>query len=145
MATLRHILAEKGSHVWTVNRDAFVLPSVHRMNESHIGSLVVLDGDDVVGIFSERDLLRRVVGENRDPATTRVGDVMTTSLIWGTDRTTVEEARTIMRDYRVRHLPMRDEDGRLCGIISIGDLNAYLLATQEFEIHELHEYLYGRT
>lgn len=145
MAMVQHILAGKGPQVWSVDRDAFVLPSVRLMNDNHIGSLVVLDGAEVVGIFSERDLLRRVVGQNRDPATTQVGEVMTTNLVWGTPATTIEEARTIMRDCRVRHLPLRDGDGRLCGIISIGDLNAYLLATQEFEIHELHAYLYGRT
>lgn len=145
MGTVKPILAKKGSQVWSIERDATVLQSALLMNEKRIGALVVTDQGAVVGIFTERDLLCRVVGEQRDPAQTRVGEVMATNLTWCTPSTTIEEARTIMRDQRVRHLPMRDGDGQLCGIISIGDMNAYLLASQEQEIHVLHEYLYGRT
>src|SRR5262249_12623192 len=98
----------------------------------------------IVGIFTERDVLRRIVSEQRDPTRTPVEEVMTPEIICCTPETTVEEARAIMRDRRIRHLPMVDADGGLLGLISIGDLNAHQLASQELTIHMLHEYLYGR-
>jgi CBS domain-containing protein len=114
------------------------------MNEHKIGSLVVTDGGQVIGLFSERDILRRVVGEQRDPARTLVGDTMTTELVCCTLETTIEEARATMKNRRIRHLPLVDEDRRLQGLISIGDLNAYDANSQEQTIYLLQEYIYGR-
>jgi CBS domain-containing protein len=144
MATLKDIIATKGSQVWSIDQEATVLEAVHVLNEHRIGAVVVTDHGQFVGIFTERDLLRRVVGKHLDPVQTQVRDVMTTNLICCTPTTSVEEARAIMRDKRIRHLPMHDGAGRLVGMISIGDLNAHLLASQEQTIHVLHEYLYGR-
>jgi CBS domain-containing protein len=145
MATLRDIIAAKGAEVWSVERDATVLQAVHQLNERHVGALIVTDQGQIVGIFSERDFLRRIIGEDRDAATTCVGDVMTAPLICCTMTTSIEDARTIMRDRRIRHLPMTDGDGRLLGMISIGDLNAHLLHAHEQTIHEMREYISGRT
>jgi CBS domain-containing protein len=145
MATARDILAGKGSQVRTIGKGASVLQAALLMNEHKIGALVVLEQKQIAGMFTERDVLRRVVGEQRDPARTTVAEVMTTEVACCTSATTLDEARVAMKDRRIRHLPVVDDQGRLLGLISIGDLNAYQAASQEQTIHLLHEYLYGRT
>jgi CBS domain-containing protein len=144
MATVRDILAVKGGHVWSVGPDATVLQAAALMNEHKIGALVVLDGGHIAGMFTERDVLRRVVGGQRDPATTRVAEVMTPDVVCCKPETTVEEARVAVKDRRIRHLPVLDGDEKLLGMVSIGDLNAFEAASQEHTIHLLHEYISGR-
>lgn len=144
MATVREILDRKGAGVYTIGKDARVLQAALLMNEHKIGALVVLEADQVVGMFTERDVLRRVVGEQRDPATTLVAQVMTTELVCCTPETTIDEARAAMKNRRIRHLPLIDGARRLQGLISIGDLNAFETSSQEHTIYLLQEYLYGR-
>jgi CBS domain-containing protein len=144
MATVRDILARKGSQVFSIGPNATVLEAALLMNEHQVGAVVVTNEGRVVGMFTERDVLRRVVGGRRDPATTRVGDVMTTEVLCCRPETTVEEARVAMKERRIRHLPLVDDERRLMGLVSIGDLNAYDASSQEHTIHMLHEYLYGR-
>ena len=145
MATLKDILARKGPHVFTIGPEATVMDAATLMNEHKVGALVVIDdGRGVVGMFTERDVLRRVVGEQRDPLTTRVADVMTAEVACATPATTIEEARGAMKNRRIRHLPLVDDDRRLTGLISIGDLNAYQTSDHEHTIYMLQEYLYGR-
>jgi CBS domain-containing protein len=144
MATVREILARKGSHVSTISPGATVLEAALLMNEHKIGSLVVIQDGQVVGMFTERDVLRRVVGEQRHPAQTLVGEVMTTEVICCTLQTTIAEARGAMKNRRVRHLPLVDDERRLQGLISIGDLNAYETSDHEQTIYLLQEYIYGR-
>jgi CBS domain-containing protein len=145
MATVRDILARKGSHVYTIGPEASVMDAATLMNEHKVGALVVIDGGRaVIGMFTERDVLRRVVGEQRDPVTTRVADVMTTEVACATPDTTIDEARGAMKNRRIRHLPLVDEDRRLTGLISIGDLNAHQTSDHEYTIYMLQEYLYGR-
>jgi CBS domain-containing protein len=143
MATVMAILANKGSGVLTIGKEATVLQAALLMNEHKVGALVVTEGDGVAGMFTERDVLRRVVGEQRDPASTRVEEVMTTEVAVCTPETAIDEARGAMKNRRIRHLPVV-EGNRLCGIISIGDLNAHQMTSQEHTIHLMHEYLYGR-
>jgi CBS domain-containing protein len=137
------ILAGKGSQVWAISRDASVLDAARLMREQNIGGLLVSDDSRLVGIFTERDVLKRIVAEGRDPATTRVEEVMSREVACCSPDTTIEEARAVMRDRRIRHLPVMDHD-QLVGLVSIGDLNAYQLHDQELTIHILNEYLYGR-
>jgi CBS domain-containing protein len=144
MAVINEILTIKGSQVLTIGPKATVLQAVMQMNEHKIGALVVTNGSDVAGMFTERDLLRRVVGERRDPDTTSVAAVMTRDVFCCTPDTTIEEARGAMKNRRIRHLPVVDGD-RLCGLVSIGDLNAHQMTSQEHTIHLMHEYLYGRS
>jgi CBS domain-containing protein len=144
MATVRDLLDKKGSHVWTIGKDATVYQAACFMNEHKIGALVVLEQGHIAGMFTERDVLQRVVGDQRDPNRTSVAEVMTTEVLGCTPATSIEEARGTMKSRRIRHLPVVDGDGRLQGLISIGDLNAHQTATQEQTIHLLHEYLYGR-
>ena len=145
MATVTAILEVKGPHVLTIGREATVLQAALLMNEHKVGALVVTDGEHITGMFTERDVLRRVVGEQRDPTSTPVAEVMTTEVACCTPETTLEEARGAMKNRRIRHLPVTDGDGRLRGLISIGDLNAYQMTSQEQTIHMMHEYLYGRS
>jgi CBS domain-containing protein len=142
--TVKSILADKGAHVWSVGPGATVLDAAMLMNEHKIGALLVLEGGQLVGMFTERDVLRRVVGEGRNPSATRVADVMTAELVCCGPDTTLEEARGVMKNRRIRHLPVLDGEGRLMGMVSIGDLNARMEHAQEHHIHLLNEYLYGR-
>jgi CBS domain-containing protein len=145
MATVRDILARKQSrHVWTVPPEVPVLQAALLMNEHKVGSLVVTEGDRVIGMFTERDILQRVVAARRDPAETLVGEVMTTAVLCCTLETSIDEARGAMKNHRVRHLPLVDSEHRLQGLISIGDLNAYQTSDHEQTIYLLQEYVYGR-
>jgi CBS domain-containing protein len=144
MATVQDILARKGSFVFTTSKEATVLQAALLMNEHKIGALVVIDDGRVAGMFTERDVLRRVVGEQRDPAKTLVGEAMTSEVFCCTLETTLEEARGAMKNRRVRHLPLVDSEQRLQGLISIGDLNAYETSDHEQTIYLLQEYIYGR-
>lgn len=143
MGQVRDILQRKGPHVWTIGPEASVLQAALLMNEHKIGALVVLDQGRIAGMFTERDVLHRVVAQEREPSRTQVADVMTTEVVCCSPGTTVEEARSAMRDRRIRHLPVVNENG-LLGLVSIGDLNAYQAAAQEQTIFLLSEYLYGR-
>jgi CBS domain-containing protein len=144
MTKVQDVLTVKGNHVMTVGPEASVLDAATLMNDHKIGSLVVLDAGHVVGMFTERDVLVRVVAERRDPAATGVADVMTREVVCCTPETPLDEVHLAMKTRRIRHLPVCGEGGTLCGLISIGDLNARHAAEQEQEIYLLHEYLYGR-
>jgi CBS domain-containing protein len=114
------------------------------MKAQNIGGLLVSDGQRTVGIFTERDVLKRVVAERRDPAATRVQDVMSPEVACCSPDTPVEDARAIMKERRIRHLPVLDEHGELIGLVSIGDLNAFDVHHQAQTISMLNDYLYGR-
>ncbi|MBI2804534.1 MAG: CBS domain-containing protein [Planctomycetes bacterium] len=143
MATINEILAVKGRHLNTISPQATVYEAAVLMNEHKIGSLLVLRDGRLVGIFTERDILRRIVADQRDPATTRVGDVMTRDVAYGRPETDVEDARSMMKNLRIRHLPVLGENGEVVGVISIGDLNALQVNNQERTIHQLQEYIHG--
>jgi CBS domain-containing protein len=145
MATVRDILAAKSSKVLTTRRDATVLEAINKMNEHGVGALVVCDGTHVVGMFTERDVLRKVAVSDRAPTEMYVEEVMTHDVVCTGPREELDEVRTVMKNRRFRHLPVCDEtDGHLLGLISIGDLNAHDASNQEATIHFLHEYIYGR-
>jgi CBS domain-containing protein len=144
MAAVRDILAGKGSHVLSIGPDATVLDAALLMNEHKVGSLLVKSAGRLVGIITERDLLQRVMAQRRDQAEAVVADVMTAELACCRPETTVDEARAVMKNRRIRHLPVLDDDDRLLGLVSIGDLNAHLSHDQEVTIHVLHEYIHGR-
>jgi IMP dehydrogenase len=145
MATVRDILAYKGNNVLTIGPDITALEAAELMNHHKIGSLVVLADERIVGMFTERDILTRVVVPRRDPGTTPVHEVMTTEVACCRPHTKLEEARSVMKNRRLRHLPVVDDESRLMGLISIGDLNAYDAHAQEMTIHVLEEYIHGRT
>jgi CBS domain-containing protein len=143
MCTVREILSNKERWVASIGPQASALDAAVTMNRGKVGSLMVMDGDNVVGIITERDLLQRVLAEQRDASKTLVEEVMTTEVLCCQPHTTIEEARAVMKNRRVRHLPVVDHEG-LHGVISIGDLNAYEAHSQEVTIHVLTEYIHGR-
>ncbi len=142
MYTVQHILDKKGSSVATINADATVLDAAALMNERRIGALIVTRHEKVFGVFTERDILNRVVAAQIFPAKTLVKDVMTTPVACCHRNTTEAECRAVMRKKRIRHLTVVEED-RLVGIISIGDIIEDESAEKDDTIHYLHEYLYG--
>ncbi|HEX4793092.1 MAG TPA: CBS domain-containing protein [Humisphaera sp.] len=144
MPSAMEILSEKGTKVYTIGADATVLEATRKMNQYRIGALVVMDGDAVAGIFTERDVLQRVIGERMGPADVSVGEVMTKKVVCAPPETDIDELSEIMRSQRVRHVPICEEDGKLMGIVSIGDVNAMHANHQQATIHYLSEFIYGR-
>ncbi len=145
MPTVKDILNIKGAKVHYVPVHVTVLDATRLMNDEGIGALVVTEDERVVGMFTERDVLRRVVAEARDPASCTVGEVMTDRVACCRADTQISEARSVLKNHRIRHLPVVTEDGQLQGLISIGDLNAFDADGRETTIFMLQEYLYGRT
>lgn len=145
MATVRDLLAAKQTQLLSIGPDATALDAAMLMNEHKVGSLIVLEASRLCGIVTERDILQRVVAQRRDPPATQVRDIMTADLICCRLHTAVEEARVCMMERRVRHLPVLDEQDKLCGLVSIGDLNAHEARSKDMTIHLLHEYIYGMT
>lgn len=144
MPAVRDILSTKGSQILSIGPEAMVLDAAILMNEHKVGCLVVLDSGNLIGVFSERDLMRNVVVPRRDPADTRVRTAMTTEVVCCQPHTTLEEARSVMKNRRIRHLPVIDAAQRLCGLVSIGDLNAWQANDHEQTIQVLTDYIYGR-
>jgi CBS domain-containing protein len=142
MHTVKQILESKGKAVFSVGEDATAMDAAKVMNEHHIGALVVTRGEKVVGIFTERDILNRVVAQQRDPAGAVVRDVMTTPVACCAPDTSRAECRGVMRSRRIRHLPVVDDD-RLVGMISIGDIIEDEGAEQQETIRYLYEYMHG--
>jgi CBS domain-containing protein len=144
MATVRELLAGKGTYVHMVPPTATVLEAIHTMNDRRVGAVVVGRDGVLDGIFTERDVLRRVVAEQRDVSSLSVSEVMTVDVLCCAPETTVEEASRIMRDERVRHLPVCDAHGRVVGLISIGDVNAFHANVQDATIQLLNDYVTAR-
>jgi IMP dehydrogenase len=146
MATVNDLLTAKTSRsVYQIEHNATVLAATQRMNEHSIGALLVTREGQLCGIFTERDVLRRVVAAQRAPAETLVAEVMTTNPACCSLETTIDDVRSMFKTHRIRHLPVVGSDGELVGMISIGDLNAHLANDREVTIHFLNEYLHGRT
>ena len=144
MSTVQDILNVKGTHVLSIGLRATVLDAAVLMNDNKIGALVVIDRGQVVGIFTERDVLRRIVAERRDPAETTIEAVMSADVVCCEPGTNLDEASSVMKQRRIRHLPVCGPNNSFAGLISIGDLNAYHSYVQETTIHQMHEYLHGR-
>jgi CBS domain-containing protein len=143
MPTVFDVIRVKGGQVHSVGPATRVLDAIQKMNQHKIGALLVMHEGEVAGIFTERDVLRRVVGEQRDPAACTVAEVMTENVICCRPETDLDEVAAIMQQKKVRHVPVC-EDGALRGMVSIGDVNAYHASDQEAQIHFLSEYIYGR-
>jgi len=143
MPQIQEILDKKGTQVFSIGRDATVMDAALLMNEHKIGAMVVTEGNRVIGMFTERDVLRRIVGEKRNPDETTIDEVMTRDIVCCPPDIDLKDVRAVMMQRRIRHIPVVDDDRHLIGMISIGDLNAYRLDSNEQTIHFLQEYLYG--
>ncbi len=122
MSTAEQLIEIKGAAVASLPSTATVLEAAQLMNERHIGSVLVIDRDRLVGIFTERDVLRRIVADERSASTTQLHDVMTRQVACAAPHTLLDEIRTVMRRKRIRHIPVL-KSRRVVGMISIGDLN----------------------
>lgn len=142
MKTVQCILDRKGHQVHSANEEDTVLAAAEAMNKNRVGSLVVTRGDLVVGIVTERDILCRTVAARRDPAATLVKEIMSSPVACCAPETTWDECRSVMRNKRLRHLPVVRE-GRLVGMVSIGDVLQAEDDDHVATIHYLYEYMYG--
>ena len=137
------ILEEKGAGVWSVASSDTVFSALETMAAHNIGAVLVLDGDKLSGILTERDYARKVklrsLGSNETP----VGQIMTTVVHTVVPSATVAECMQLMTDERVRHLPVVDDEGRLVGIVSIGDVVKAMIAQQRDLIADLERYITG--
>ena len=136
------LLGRKGSALFSVAPSVTVADAVRVMNEQKIGSVVVLEGSRLVGVFTERDVLTRVVAAGRVPHVTRVNDVMTGNVITVTPETTIEDVMELFTTKRCRHLPVLDGNS-LVGLISIGDVMRWLIDAHRTEAESLRHYIAG--
>ncbi len=143
MDTIQAIIQEKGHLVIAVSPEATVRQAVELMSLKRVGAVLVCDGTGCAGIFSERDLMNKVVLAGRDPAATRIADTMTRDVVCVEPATPTTEAMAIMTDRRCRHLPVVD-GGRVVGVVSIGDLVRHESLNQRFEIRMLTDYIQGK-
>ncbi|MEW5881229.1 MAG: CBS domain-containing protein [Pseudomonadota bacterium] len=143
MTTVAGILKSKRDPaVYTIAPTATVFDALKLMAEKEIGGLLVMDGDKVVGIFTERDYARKVALMARTSKETLVREVMTTPVMYVRPDQTSEECMALMTENRLRHLPVMD-NGRLVGLISIGDLVKDIISEQQFIIEQLEHYIIG--
>lgn len=140
MTTAQQILDQKDTKLISIAPEATVLEAANLMNEHHIGALVVLADGKLVGIFTERDILNRIVSAQRDPAATQVSEVMTTRVACAAPHTRRNEMRGVMRSKRIRHIPVVEKKV-VIGIISIGDLNRARNEAQEETINYLQQFI----
>lgn len=142
METVREILDAKGHEVWAVDPRSTVLEAVRLMTERNVGSVLVMDGHRLVGLMSEREAAREIVARERDPRATWVSDIMVKHLLCVRSELRVDSCRQLMTERRVRHLPVIEE-GRVIGVISIGDVVKNVIDDQMFLIGQLEDYITG--
>ncbi len=141
MATVRDILTNKGTDVVSMVAEESVVNAARVMNERSIGGLIVTEHGKMIGIFTERDVLRRVVAERRDPATTTLREVMTSPVVRCRGDASLEECMAVMTSKRIRHLPVTEGD-ELQGVITSGDILAHQVREQETRIQFLNSYVF---
>ena len=140
---LSSILEEKSSDVLQIEGDATVFDAITKMVEANVGSVLVADDGEIVGIVTERDYLRRVTLQGRTDKETSVRDIMSSPLYVVTPDTPIAECMALMTDRRIRHVPVVDGE-KVVGVISIGDLVKFISKQQAFEIKYLTDYITGR-
>ena len=140
--SIRDVLKNKGETVTSINVDATVYKALELMAAENIGALLVMDGEQVVGIISERDYARKVILEGRSSLKTVVQKIMVTRVLFITPDMSVEEGLALMSDKRCRHLPVF-EDKKLVGMVSIGDLVKAHITEKDFMINQLEHYILG--
>lgn len=142
MHRISDVLDRKGRQVYRIDSEDSVLTAVEQMARHQTGSLVVQEGSEIVGIFTERDLAMRVVLPQRDTRATLVGEVMTPQVFCVAPEMRLSDAMALMTQQRVRHLPVV-ESGAVCGVVSIGDLVKCVASDQEMELRYLAAYIRG--
>ena len=142
MTTVRQLLDQKGSKIWSIHPDATVFDAIAKMAEKDIGSMVVMDGDELVGIITERHYARNVVLKGKASPATPVRDIMERHVVIARPEQSVDQCMALMTEKRVRHLPVLEGEKPI-GIISIGDLVKSIIGDQKFMIDQLEHYIHG--
>jgi len=143
MKTLKQMLAGKRRPLAVVAPNDSVFHALTLMAQHDVGALMVLDGEQLVGIFSERDYARKIILHGKSSKETLVSEIMSDKVAYVTPGTTLDECMALMTEKRFRHLPVLNEDGSVAGIISIGDLVKETISSQQFLIKQLEHYISG--
>ena len=143
MGTASSLLRSKGHDIWSVSPDATVLDALKLMAEKNIGAVLVMDGDALVGIMSERDYARKVILLGKSSKDTLVSEIMTPRVLCVRADLSVDECMALMTGKDIRHLPVLGDDGRVVGVISIGDVGKAIMARDELTISQLEHYITG--
>lgn len=143
MKTVKQLLEVKGYDVWSIAPDSSVYDALGLMAEKDVGALVVLDGERLAGIISERDYARKVILRGKSSMETPVSDIMTPRVVCVRPGDTIAQCMALMTEKHIRHLPVLEDD-QLIGIISIGDVVKTIISEQEFIIQQLENYIAGR-
>ena len=142
MGTVKHILQKKPPIVHSIGPECSVYDALEVLESKNLGALVVVDGDRLIGIFTERDYARKVVLKGRSSKETLISEIMTEQPVSITPDNTIEDCMQIMTDKFIRHLPVLDR-GKLIGIISIGDVVKFVIEEKNFIIENLEHYIAG--
>lgn len=140
MKKVKDILETKGRDIWSIEPGALVYDAMKLMADKGIGALLVMEGQRLVGIISERDYARKVILQGRSSRSTNVEEIMTSRVVYTEPDRNIEECMALMTEKRIRHLPVV-EGGQVCGVISIGDLVKAIIAEQKFIIEQLERYI----
>ncbi len=143
MKTLRQLLSDKKRTLAVVSPKDSVLHALQMMADHDVGALLVLDGEKLVGIFSERDYARKIILQGKASKDTRVDEIMSDKVLYVTPERSVDECMAIMSEKHFRHLPVLDEAQQVIGIVSIGDLVKETICEQQFIIRQLEHYIAG--
>jgi signal-transduction protein with cAMP-binding, CBS, and nucleotidyltransferase domain len=141
MTTLGKILADKEHQIWSIKPDATVFDALKLMGDKNIGAVLVMDGEALVGILSERDYARKVILLGKSSRDTLVSEIMTPRVICMRADQTAEECMALMTEKYIRHLPVLNADNRIIGVVSIGDVGRAIIAQQQFTIAHLEHYI----
>lgn len=143
-STVKELLEEKGSNVWTINQDETVYNGLVMMAKKDVGALLVVDQEGkLVGMFSERDYARKIVLFGKSSKDTKIGDMMSTEISIVKPEDTIQNCLALMTKRKIRHLPVIQQN-KLAGIVSIGDAVNRVISDQKETIHNLEDYIYGR-
>jgi CBS domain-containing protein len=143
MRRVKRILEAKGYDIWHIEPAASVYEAIHLLAEKQIGALLVMENDQLVGIFSERDYARQIILMNRSSESTKVQDIMTKEVLRVQPNAEIEDCMSLMTEKRIRHLPVVEDD-KVIGMISIGDLVRAVIAEQQSTINNLEKYISGQ-